>query len=148
MQREAKLMRQQAEDAKRRAQIEKREASLLEAEAKIEIERQRKELLADRRVVDAEAAAAAATIHATYACVCGSEVGNKEHPILLDVSQSASTMYENLPNPPQTTDCKNESNINIPVPRNRVAGHHNEPKTCASLCSNHKRNSMVILLAL
>ena len=118
--REAELMRQQAEDAKRRAEIEKREAALLEAEAKIEIERQRRELLADRRVMDAEAAAAVATIHATYASVCGSEVGNEEHPILLDVPQSASTMYENLPNPPQMTDCKNETNINIPVPRNRV----------------------------
>ena len=89
-------MRQQAEDAKRRAEIEKREAALLETEAKIEIERLRRELLADRRVMDAEAAAAVATIHATYASVCGSEVGNEEHPILLDVPQSASTMYVNF----------------------------------------------------
>ena len=77
--------------------LKKREAALFGAEATVK--RQKRELLAHSRVLEAETEAAADITQSTYASVYRFEIGIKERPIRSYESPSTSAMYENLPNP-------------------------------------------------
>ena len=134
--REAELLKQRAEDAKRRAELEKREAALFEAEANIE--RQRRKVLADRRIVEVEALAAEARIEATYASVCGSEFGDTRDPVGFVPAKDLSipsTTFRNLPGPSRTKVDGGEINTDSGglECHNRNAGSYNpnvsEPKS-------------------